>query len=267
MFRASLFCILGLLAGSAFGACPRIVSQSPYITHQLDWLKLERCIVGASRYDTQLKAADTGGVLDPDGAAIAAVKPDLLITSVWTPAETLAAATPPDARALRLASFQHMVQIEDNLREIGAAAGVADTEARVAAFARLWRKKTAAVGARGERVLLLSSCTGQPYSFGRNTWLGELFTAAGFTLAEETEGVRHLPAGQVERAGGALVAQMKPDLVFVFNRRIASACATVPLPPGAEIVAMDGDLFLHPAPVLLDGLDALAQEMRKHYHR
>jgi iron complex transport system substrate-binding protein len=255
----------GLLAGlvlawamAAHAACPRIVSQSPYITHQLDWLGLKHCIVGASRYEHTVKVADTGGVLDPDAAGLAAVKPDLVITSVWTPAEALAAATPPGARALRLASFQRMTQIEENLRQIGQAAGVQDSAARAATFAHLWRKKAASIKGGGRRVVLLSSCTGQPYSFGKNTWLAELFTAAGFVVADTTEGVRHLPRAETAQAAAALIAEMKPEVVFIFSRQIAESCATVPLPPGTPLVALDGDKFLHPAPVLLDGLEQLA---------
>lgn len=257
-FLAAIFPLLTALAGTAEAACPRIVSQSPYITHQLDWMGLEDCIVGVSRYDHDIKAANTGGVLDPDAGAIAAVKPDIVITSMWTPPDKLAAATPPGTLALRLASFQSMAQVEENLRQIGQAAGVQDTEARAAAFAHLWRKKAASIDGGGHRVLLLSSCVGQPYSFGRNTWLAELFTAAGFVVADTTEGVRHLPRAVTAEAATTLIAEMKPQVVFVFNRRGADSCGSVPLPPEIPVVALDGDLFLHPAPILLDGLDTLA---------
>ncbi|MFO8023833.1 MAG: hypothetical protein R6U90_01690, partial [Thiohalophilus sp.] len=63
--------------------CPRIISQSPYITHTLDWLGLKDCIVGASRYD-QLEVPETGGVMDPDGEIIASLEPAILFTSDWT---------------------------------------------------------------------------------------------------------------------------------------------------------------------------------------
>lgn len=236
--------------------CPRIVSQSPYITLQLAWLGLEKCIVGASRYERRIKVADTGGVMDPNGAAIAALRPDLVITSNWTKPEILSAVTPTGARALRLSSFRSMSEIEDNLREIGRAANSADYEARAVAFAHLWRKKAVGIG-RGERVPLLSSCTGQPYSFGRQTWLAELFEAAGFHLAETATGVRHLSreatAEEIERR----VEALRPDLVIIFTRQIAESCATIPFPEKAHLLALDGEKFLHPAPVLLDGLDEL----------
>jgi len=40
--------------------------------------------------------------------------------------------------------------------------------------------------------LLLSSCGGKPYSFGRETWLYALFTAAGFEVVETHRRIRHL---------------------------------------------------------------------------
>lgn len=249
--------LLASLAGTTAIACPRIVSQSPYITHQLDWLGLKDCIVGVSRYEHNAKAANTGGVLDPDAEAIAAMKPDLVITSIWTPPEKLAAATPSGARTLRLASFQSMTQVEENLRQIGLAAGLKTANARAKDFGKAWREMASTVNGGGQRVLLLSSCTGQPYSFGRNTWLANLFTVAGFVVADPTEGVRHLRREATEEAVTTLIAEMKPDVVFIFNRQIAASCGTVPLPPGTPLVALDGEKFLHPAPILIDGLKQL----------
>ena len=59
------------LAGTQTIDCPRIVSQSPYLTQSLVWLGRADCIVGVSRYDT-LRRPKTGGVMDPDPAAIQA---------------------------------------------------------------------------------------------------------------------------------------------------------------------------------------------------
>ncbi|MBI5860927.1 MAG: ABC transporter substrate-binding protein [Rhodocyclales bacterium] len=257
-FRQGLLAFLVLAwATAAHAACPRIVSQSPYITHQLAWLGLKSCIVGASRYEHAVKVPDTGGVLDPDAAAIAALKPDLVIASNWTAPEKLAAVTPPGARGIRLDSFQSMEQITGNLRELGQLAGVADTAARAAAFDHLWRKKAAAIAGGGRRVLLLSSCAAAPYSFGHDTWLAELFSAAGFVVADTSRGVRRLAPATSAAAAAEFIAEFKPEIVFVFNNRGAESCGTVPLPPETPIVALAGEKFLHPAPVLLDGLDDL----------
>ncbi|UQB41556.1 hypothetical protein JX580_07650 [Thiomicrospira microaerophila] len=69
-------CLLAFSA-TVFAECPRIISQSPYITHQLDYLGIKHCIVGASRYNKELGVTDTGGLLDPNQPAIQSLKPDL----------------------------------------------------------------------------------------------------------------------------------------------------------------------------------------------
>lgn len=246
-----------ILAFAAWGNtdCPRIISQSPYITHQLRYLGLEKCIVGASRYDTLSAVPRTGGIIDPDWQAIAALKPGLLLTSVWTPQ----AAVPqtPGYRVIRLESFQSMAQVVANLRDIATATQWPQGMARAAEFERDWQRKAADVGAKHRRALLLSSCTGQPYSFGMNTWLSDLFVHAGFDVVEWQRGVRHLQREQTSQNVAQLVKDMHPEVVFVFTRQMGQACATVPLPQSVPLVALNGDHFLHPAPVLLEGLEEL----------
>ncbi|MGL1834121.1 ABC transporter substrate-binding protein [Rhodocyclaceae bacterium SMB388] len=244
-------------------ACPRIVSQSPYISQQLAWLGLDGCVVGASRYERLVQnALDTGGVLDPDAEAIALLEPDLIITSNWTPSDTLAALTPPVAIALRLDSFASMAQIEDNLRQIARAAGLADGDARADEFARTWREKADNIG-QGQRALLLSSCSGQPYSFGRETWLTELFETAGFEIVETETGVAHLSQEMTSEDILHRMNDLRPEYVFVFTRQVAQSCATIPWPDDARLVVLDGEKFLHPAPTLLHGLDDLRRYFDK----
>src|SRR3989338_1198240 len=125
MYRLLTIVLVWLLSSvtpAAAENCPRIISQSPYITHSLEWLGLKDCIVGVSRYDT-LDRPRTGGVTDPDKAAIAALKPDLMLTSDWTSEKTWTDATPPCARAIRLYGFRSMREVEDNLHTIAEAAG------------------------------------------------------------------------------------------------------------------------------------------------
>jgi iron complex transport system substrate-binding protein len=153
---------------AAAASCPRIVSQSPYLTHTLRWLGLAECIVGASRYGT-LGVTATGGVTDPDYAAIAVLEPDLMLTSDWTNGEQWRQRAPEGTRALVLDGFESMAGIAENLRLIGEAAGLDRVGERVAAFRRGWQRRADAVAGNGRRVLLLSACSGHPYSFGRRT--------------------------------------------------------------------------------------------------
>ena len=254
--------VLMLASSLAWAGCPRIVSQSPYITHTLEWLGLQSCIVGVSRYDT-LPLPHTGGVMDPDPEAIAALKPELLLTSDWTPEDVLRQATPPGAKALRLHGFQTMAQVEENLRLIGAAAGLPDAAQRAEAFAHDWRERAAAVDGHGIRALLLSACGGSPYSFGRGSWLGDLFSAAGFKVVGGDKQIIHFSADGDLGELRAAVKQYRPGVIFVFEHKARPACNAALGRMGVKLALLDGDLFLHPAPVLLQGLDALAARRKE----
>ncbi len=259
MYRLSIIVLVWLLSAvtpAVAEDCPRIISQSPYITHTLAWLGLKDCIVGVSRYDT-FDRPRTGGVTDPDKEAIAVLKPDLMLTSDWTSEKTWTDAAPPGARAIRLHGFRSMREVEDNLRTIAGAVGRPDVEARAKAFATRWREMAKTVKGNGRRILLLSACRGSPYTFGTDTWLHDLFTEAGFTDVETHSRLRHLKAENPVAAIDDLVGKLKPDIVFVFERTQTDQCAAILPRAGVRIIALDGEKFLHPAPVLLDGLDTL----------
>lgn len=264
--RLVLALLLGLTSLTATAAdCPRIVSQSPYITRTLQWLGLEDCIVGVSRYDS-LDRPHTGGVLDPDADAIATLAPDLLFTSEWTTAERLAAATPPGTRSFRLDGFQSMAQIEDNLRLIGQAAGIGDIEPRVREFHQQWQSRAGAIDGGGRKVLLLSACSGTPYSFGRQRWLSDLFRHAGFVNVETAATIRHLKSGEEIATLNELINTLQPELLFVFERTQSKQCALIMPQTPLQIVHLDGEKFLHPAPVLLEGLAELQHQQQLWSH-
>ncbi len=236
--------------------CPRIISQSPYITRSLQWLGLEECIVGVSRYDT-LELPHTGGIFDPDGEAIDSLMPDLIFTSEWTKPEVLKAVTPEGARAFRLKGFESMAQVEENLLVIGAATAITDIQEHVAHFHQQWQAAAAAVDGKGKKILLLSSCSGMPYSFGKRRWLTELFTAAGFVVVETAEKIRHIKPGEAVITLNALINELQPELLFIFERTQNSQCAFIKPKTPLTIINLDGEKFLHPAPNLLTGLAEL----------
>ncbi|MCW8917404.1 MAG: ABC transporter substrate-binding protein [Gammaproteobacteria bacterium] len=245
--------------------CPRIVSQSPYLTKSLQWLGLEPCIVGVSRYDT-LKRPHTGGVMDPDGEAIEALEPELIFTSNWTRPELLKAITPKGVRAFALDGFESMAQVEENLQLMGSEAGLADIDARVAAFHQEWTTVAASINGRGKKVLLLSACSGSPYSFGKKRWLSDLFTRANFVNVETSDKIRHIKAGAAVTTLNALINELKPELLFIFERKANSQCAFIKPETPLTLINLDGEKFLHPAPVLLDGLTELATHRAKWSH-
>ncbi|MDA3806820.1 MAG: hypothetical protein PF440_02815 [Thiomicrorhabdus sp.] len=251
-----LFCLMPLQAVAQDG-CQRIISQSPYITHQLDYLGLKECIVGASRYDKALNVANTGGLFDPDKQIIESLNADLWITSNWTKQALFDEITPLVGKALRLDSFESMSQIESNLSLILQTLGRTDLQVKVDDFARNWRSQAKAINAQGQRVLLISSCSGQPYAFGQKSYLTDLFTLAGFKVAGENPRITHLPITQNANALEQLIAKTQPDTVFIFEQTLSNACRLLSLPKHTTIVTLDGHDFLQPAPTLLLGLEKL----------
>ena len=264
MGRYLLAVVLMVAAAPTIGAdCPRIVSQSPYITKSLQWLGLERCIVGASRYD-EMEVAATGGVMDPDYAAIARLEPDLMVTSDWTDGEEWARNAPEGTRTLVLHGFDSMAEVVENLRRLGRAGGLPDAQKRAADFANEWKKQAKAVGGDRRRVLLLNACGKTAYSYGPGTWLADLFTAAGFDLAETREGVTGLDGGAPAEAIRKLVEATRPEILFTLKGKTADRCPLLAMDLPARVVPLPGEHFLHPAPVVLKGLaDLQALRLRK----
>lgn len=256
---AVFVCAIGLAQAAD---CPRIVSQSPYLTMALEWLGRAECIVGVSRHDSFRPALPrTGGILDPDAAAIAALKPDVVVTSDRADAATLAAAVPAGVRVVRLGGFGSMADTEAMLEDL-ALVSQSPEGGKVTRYRRGWFVLAKNSGARGERVLLLTACGDTPYSYGRRHVLGDLFFSAGFNVLEDDVAVRPLRAGEAFADLPALVAHHRPDIVFTFDRSTDDTCRAVLDPAGQRIIHLDGKNFLNPGPRLLDGLKELAAAMR-----
>lgn len=254
-----LLLVAALLPAGAAGAatdCRRIISQAPYITKTLQWLGLQRCIVGVSRYDA-LDLPHTGGLLDPDADIIALLKPQLLLGSDWIAPAKWRTMAPAGATAITLHGFQSMEQVEENLRVIGHAVHLPDADRRAVSFAKAWRHAAARVHGNGRRVLLLSACSGSGYSFGKKTWLHELFTQAGFEVVETAASIRQLTPSASIADVNTLIARLHPQVIFLFERSGAKRCQLLLPKTPLRIVALNGDHFLDPAPALLDGLNDL----------
>ncbi len=250
----------GVVASLAQAAdCPRIVSQSPYITRALDWLGLTECIVGVSRYDS-LPRPHTGGVIDPDARAIVELGPELVIAPEWTKEETLRAATPPGAVALRVGGFRGMAGVEAMLRDIGHAAGVVDIDRRVNQFAADWRA-AASMDGRQRRVLILSACGDAPYSFGKGTTLFELFSAAGFDVVADHDSIRNFRPGTPDGDVTAWIKQRQPELIFALHNSRSETCNPDVAQAGVPMLPLSAGHFTHPGPDLLKGLAELRQTM------
>lgn len=260
MFRRILFLLVLCLPALAQAApdCPRIVSQSPYITRALEWMGLGPCIVGVSRYDHR-DLPRTGGVIDPDADAIASLDPQLMITSNLTAAAKWRAMAPGGAVALRVGGFRGMADTEQMLRDIGRAAGIADIDARVDRYTGAWRAAAAQVGGGGRRALVMTACSGAPYSFGRGTTLHDLFTQAGIAVVADHDNIRNFradgPANEIEN----WLDELRPEIVFVLKNSRDEACNAALARPNLLLVQLDGERFTHPGPGLIEALEQLQQ--------
>ncbi|MDH5601695.1 MAG: ABC transporter substrate-binding protein [Gammaproteobacteria bacterium] len=243
-------------------ACPRIISQSPYISEMLDYLGLGHCIVGVSRYSKR-DLPRTGGILDPDAEAIDALMPDLFITSNWTKEETIKKVVPKGTKVLRLASFNKMSQLEENMEAVIQATNWTHAQAKVNEFAKAWRHKVKQVKGNNKKVLLLSSCSGKPYSFGPDSRLHDLFTKAGFNVAESKGKIRHIRPGQEIENLNALANKYQPDFLIIFEQKQKQQCQMIMPKVPVSILIFDGRKFLQPSTVILDGLDLLISKKHR----
>ncbi len=209
----------------------------------------------SQRYDF-MDLPKTGGIIDPDGEAIARLEPDIIFTSDWTDPKVLHAVTPENAEAVILHGFKGMGEVEESIIEISQVLGIPDGRRRAAEFSAEWRRAAAEVHGDGKRTLILSSCAGSPFSFGRKTYIYELFTAAGFNVVENHPTIRHLKKPEEIRTVAELVRLTSPEVIFVLHDS-AHGCV-VPL-EGAKchVVELNGEHFVYPAPQILKGLKDL----------
>lgn len=241
-------------------ACPdgsRIVSQSPYLTLVVQWLGRGGCLVGVSRYD-KLDLPHTGGVLDPDGAAIAKLHPTVLLAPDWVTAATLAKVTPAGAQAVRLGGFGSVADMIAMMEATARAIHAPETLPKIQAFQTELNQRLAARPGKGRRVLLLSACSGAPYAYGPQTLLGDLFARAGFEILATDPRLKFY--GDVP-ALAKDVAALKPELVLNFSPVAAAQCSAALGNLPARIVTLPGDDFAHPGPRLLRGLDDVQEAL------
>lgn len=258
--------LLGLLALATLTStvqaadCPRIISQSPYITRALTWLDRADCIVGVSRYD-RLSLPQTGGVIDPDGEAIEDLEPDVVIYSNWTNAETIKLVTPKNAKAVLVDGFRGMSGVEAMLRDVGKAAQVKNIDQRVEQFATDWRAAAHRVPGHQRRVLILSACGSAPYSFGQGTTLYEVFTEAGFEVVADHSSIRNFMPDKPDGDIAAWISARKPEFLFALQNRKSESCNPAIAKPSIPILPLTGEYFTYPGPELLKGLEELRQTM------
>lgn len=237
--------------------CPRVVSQSPYISRNLAWLGAEHCIVGASRFD-RLDVPDTGGLADIDAAVLAELAADVLLVSDWTPEAHAREVMPADTRLVRLPSFDRMVDLERTVEVLALAIDHPSPSTAREQFAERWRKAAEGIDGAGQRVLLLAGCGETAYSFGPDTWQFDLFAQLGFEPVEEHQpGVRLFPREGFQQALTDYIEQSQPDVLMVFRDELATVCRGLALQQAVRVIDLPGSMFLHATPAIIDGLHEL----------
>lgn len=252
--------------------CPRIVSQAPYITETLAWLGKADCIVGVSSFDARKDLPQTGGLLDPDYAAIAALHPDLVflpehvppanvrpLPSVWQ--------TPPfkNTRVVRVFGFQSVDQIVANVYTIASALGLDDAAARRDTLRRLFDDKFAVLAARRRgngNVAVLTNCTNDPAIIGSDSFINDALGKAGFQVT---------PVAKTVVAGASdVVGQLRR--YWDENRIVAVILLADKLRPNCirsaearqiPIYPVGTDTLYSPSPRLLTDLDTVAKVIDK----
>ncbi|UQB41557.1 hypothetical protein JX580_07655 [Thiomicrospira microaerophila] len=154
-----------------------------------------------------------------------------------------------------------MQQIEHNLLEIAQQLNNPTALKKAQDFAQQWRQAAKSIDGKGRKLLLVSSCSGLPYSFGLDSWLADLFNHAGFEVVGHQQRITHLPITDNENQLQTLINQLQPDLVFIFERKLTPVCQIMSLPQNTRIITLDGSHFLQPAPIMLEGLSALKQHL------
>lgn len=221
---------------------------------------MKECIVGASVYDKEVSKniPRTGKVFTPDKAAIQKLNPHFIFSSNWTKPSTMADITPSKAKGFILHGFASMQQVENNLYAIGNVLKVENFSSKVERFSKERRELTRSVNAKNKKVLLMSACSKDPYSYGRKTYLGDLFVEAGFDVVDTSEKVKIFKISKEKNELNEFIKNYKPDFIFGFvPYSKASVCSVLETDKKLPIVYLDGDLFLHPAPVIIKGLKEL----------
>ena len=191
----------------------RIVSLLPSLTETVCALGQCARLVGVDRYSNYPESvrslAQVGGGLDPSLEAIAALKPDLVLTATSTPA-----ARRLQALGFKVLAFEpkNQADVRRVLLSIGHLLGVADAQtiwqgidADLAAVAR-----SLAPGLRNTRVYFEVSSA--PYAAGPTSFIGETLTALGVA------NVAPAGSGPFPRLNPEYVVRADPDLIMIGDR-------------------------------------------------
>jgi iron complex transport system substrate-binding protein len=270
-----LLALLGLLLAwsaarpapaSAAPAAParRVLSLAPAITEMLYALDLGDRVVGRSSYcnfpPAALKKPSVGAALDLNEELVVALHPDLILATEGDAARRARLARLTGARVEVLGS-QHVAQIWENMRRIGALTG---TEAQAARKAAALKARLAAKTARpGGGPTVFYMVWDQPLmTAGRDSYLNDLITLAGGRNVVDLPGAAY-PAFAWE----ALLAKDPQVILGPTNKADALKALAGRYPQlravkARRVRALPDDLISRPGPRVVEALTAVEQALR-----
>ncbi|WP_134669357.1 helical backbone metal receptor [Halorussus marinus] len=237
----------------------RIVSLAPSATETLRALGGLDRVVGATHHCSDVDAARVGGWLDPDYDAVAALDPDLVVTS-----DDLQAEVADDLRERGHEVFHAapatLADVVESFAAFGAAAGLPKAGHDLAwrARSRLDRVRGLVAG-RDRPVVYAEEWSDPPMAAGN--WVPEAIETAGgrYPFVPPGERSREVSAASVEAAGPEHVVLHvcghgeRSDPAVVADRGWE-----LPAIERDNVHVLDDSLLNQPSPRLIEGVETLA---------
>jgi len=240
----------------------RIVSLAPSATETLRALGGLDRVVGATHHCRDVDATRVGGWLDPDYDAVAALDPDLVVTSDDLQAE-VAADLRERGREVFHAAPATLGDVVESFAALGAAAGLpkAGNDLAWRARSRLDRVRDLVAG-RPRPVVYAEEWSEPPMAAGN--WVPEAIETAGgrCPFVSPGERSREVSAARVEAAA--------PDHVVLHvcghGERsdpavVADRGWELPAIERGNVHVVDDSLLNQPSPRLVDGVETLAAKL------
>lgn len=252
------------------GPARRVVSLSPALTEVLFAVGCGETLVGRdgwSDFPPEVEAAPKLAGLVPPVEAVAALRPDLVLTH-FPPARLRSGL---DALAIPWVGLAPgtLADVADAFVVVGAACGRAEAGLREAAAFRAAVAATRRRAHRHRRVrvyLELDPGGGRPHTVGARTFLDEVLRTAGGTNVFATRsGWLQVSAEQVLTARPEVVVftthETRSDRLAHLRTQLQQRPGWASLPGASRLVAVSPDLLARPGPRLLDGLRRVADAL------
>ncbi|MCC6483282.1 MAG: ABC transporter substrate-binding protein [Armatimonadetes bacterium] len=256
----------GVRTSSETNAAPkRIVSLSPSTTEVLYALGLGSRVVGVTKqcnFPPEARSRPKVGDVNISVEAVLALKPDLVVGHALLNRQPLEALRKAGIRTAEMNPVSWR-EVGDEIESLGKVCGAPDRGAVIraqmdTAYTEVQRR----YAGKKARPLVLFAVQGNPvWAAGPKTFVDDMITVAGgVNVAHDASpGFNHLSQ--------ELTAKYQPDFIFVTDTAARKDILNSPLWKRApavrrgKVFQVDPDLYLRPAPRLVDGLRQMAREI------